>query len=243
MSQDYAGRKAPRPGNTRHACAEAGTGRRRRGPAGAGLHRLAVARRQWAAHDDPGGAAADSGDPRRIPYVGNRGRHPGRPAGGAVRLRCRAGLDADRAVRRAHDRRHRAGRDRARLGAAGRGARRVAALWRDHRHRLRRRRHAALAAAAGAGLAARPHRLRHGGLYQRAADRGNPPGRADAAGRVAPGRRKLAARVPGLGHSVPRHRGGHLAPCARGRRRPTPIRWCRGDGGRTGRAGCCGGSA
>ena len=131
------------------------------------------------------------------------------------------------------------------LGSALRGAAPDvwAALCRDHRHRLRRRRHAALAAAAGAGLAARSHRLRHRGLYQWPADRGNSPGRADAAGRASPGRRKLAARLRSSGAfpaSRSRRRSGSSP---RGRPRPMPIRWCRGGGGRIGGAGCCGGSA
>ena len=82
-------------------------------------HRLAVACRQWAADDDPCGAAAH---PRSTMngHVGNRGRHPGRPAGGAVRRRRGAGLDVDRAARGVHDGDHRAGRHRA--GSALRGA-------------------------------------------------------------------------------------------------------------------------
>ena len=94
---------------------------------------------------------------------------------------------------------HRARRDGARLGAARRRTRRVAALWRDHRHRLRRRDHAAFDAAAGAGLAAGPHRLRHRGLHQWPADRGNSPGRADAAGRAPAARRQLADRASSPG--------------------------------------------
>ena len=130
-----------------------------------------------------------------------------------------------------------------RVRAARSGARRVDALRRDHRDRLRRRGDAAVDAAAGAGLAARPHRLRHRGLHQRTDRRRNPARCADDPGGAAAAS-AAAGGSPSSPGACPASRSRRLSMLwRRVRRRRRSIPRCRGSGGRTGRARCCGGSA
>ena len=192
----------------------------------------ALARRQRAAHHHPGGAAGDPADPLRTRHVGNAGRHPHRPAAGAVRLHRGARLAADRALRRADDPDRRTARDRGRLRAARRRARDLDALCRHDRDRLRRRHHASRAAAAGARLAPRSHRLRHRGVHQRAAGRRNPARGADDSRGAAVARQQLARKLPAVGRAGRRDRAH--SPAARARARPRRRRRRRSAGGRTG---------